>query len=373
MKLKAELNEQIKHYASQLNKTEEEINKEIDEFGKSYPDITDKALLAHIWGTQKGISLPLKTILPGISEKYYLIHNLIDLAKKGVKNVNVRGYVVAELTTGKGNPKIMLADESGVASINIQEKDKWQNLKIKSSDSIYIEGLNIWKPDPLQERFIYTAGQFSAISKVPANNDLKMPAISDIKSIAINDLGSFTEQLVFMNGWVTATRTTVYLGCSNCRKKATVAEGLIFDCQKCQKQGVTSVKNQIKQMVISDNTGEDIICTLPPSLKDTNVDLLKGANIGLIGRPEKRDGETVFRIQVLLKNKESKSMEQQYKNASEIAVKYFDLQPNLTAKKDEFISWIHNRFPSLSAEDLIKYMVKTTLIDENGIFLSKKT
>src|SRR3989304_352566 len=184
MKLKPELDTQIKHYATQLNKTEEEINKEIDEFQKIHPDITDRTLLAHIWGTGKGIALPLRTIIPGLSEKYYLIQNLLDLAKKGIKNVNVRGYVISEQTNQKGNPKIILGDESGIASISVQDKEKWQSLSVKQSDPIYIEGLNIWQPNPPEERYVYTAGQFSSISKVPTNNELKMPALTDVKSVS---------------------------------------------------------------------------------------------------------------------------------------------------------------------------------------------
>jgi len=373
MKLKPELDTQIKHYATQLNKTEEEINKEIDEFQKTHPDITDRTLLAHIWGTEKGISLPLRTIIPGISEKYYLIQNLTDLAKKGIKNVNVRGYVIAEQTTQKGAPKIILGDESGITSISIQEKEKWQSLAVKQSDPIYIEGLNIWQPNPPEEKYVYTAGQFSSISKVPINNELKMPAVSDVKSVSIGDIKE--KVLTFISGWVTGTRTNNYLGCSNCRKKSMSpmpADGETFDCPKCKKQSI-SKKTQIKQIVISDNKGDDIIATLPISLENTNVDLLKGINIGLVGTAEKRDGdEMAFRINVLLRNQEPKSMEQQYKNASVIAVKYFDLRPNYTAKKEEFVSWVKDRFPSLPSDGLVEYLSKNNLIDTNGTFLSKK-
>ena len=374
-KLKAEYKEQIKHYATQLNKTEEDIIKEIEAFGTtSYPDITDKALVAHIWGTERNLSLPLKTIIPGVSEKYFLLQNLPDLAKKGTKNVNVRGYIVAELTSKRGNPRIVLIDESGLIFVNINSdtKDRWQTLGIQPRDAIYVQPLNIWKPKPEKEEFVYNISQFTSISKVPEKNDLQLPAFADIKSTPIKDIKE--GEIAFIQGWVTAARTNSYLGCSNCRKKpgTVISEGNSFICDKCHQQSV-STKMQIKQIGIGDNSGDDIICTLPPQMSDENIDLLKGIAVALIGHGEKRDDrDMVFRINIMLKNKESKSLDQQYKNASGIAVKYIPLQPSAIVKKDQFANWLTDRFPGLSSDGLIQYMLKNELIIENGAFLKLK-
>jgi len=373
MDLMPELNEQIKHYASQLNKTEEDVNRELDEFLKQNPAITNRALAAHLWGTGKGISLPMRTIIPTASEPFYLIQNLTDLAKKGTKTVNIRGYVISELASKKGNPKVVLADESGIVQVLVQDKNKWVALGIKQFDPLYVESLSIWQPNPLEDRFVYNIGMYSSVSRVKDNNhELKMPTTSDIKATPINSLKE-KDKFVFLNGWITGTRNTKYLSCSNCRKKTTVAEGESFTCTKCNNQAV-SKQNTIKQVVISDNSGGSIIGVLPPDMNDVNTDLLKGAQVGVVGNTDQREGreELGFRITAMLHSKEAKVLDQQYKNAANIAIKYVAIQPNETVERKIFTSFLNERFPSLNADELTVFMIRNSFINENGTFLSKK-
>ena len=265
-------------------------------------------------------------------------------------------------------------DESGLEYVNINAdaKDRWKALDIQRNDPIYIQSLNIWKPKPENEEYVFGIGQFSSVSKVQNINELQLPLLHDIKSTAYKDIKE--GDLAFITGWVTAARTNSYLGCSNCRRKpgTVVSEGSSFMCDKCHQQA-TSQKMQIKQIGIGDNSGDDIICTLPPQMADENIDLLKGINVALIGRGEKReDRDMVFRIAVMLQNKEPKSLDQQFKNAAGIAAKYIPLQPNATVKREEFATWLTSRFSGLSSDGLIKYMLKNELIVENGAFLKLK-
>src|SRR5207245_3534375 len=102
-------------------------------------------------------------------------------------------------------------------NINYDTKDKWKTLEIQQSNSIYIQGLNIWKPKPEKEEYVFGISQYSSVTKVPINNDLQLPVMHDIKSTAIKDIK--TGEMAWITGWVTAARTKSYLGCSNCRRK----------------------------------------------------------------------------------------------------------------------------------------------------------
>jgi hypothetical protein len=378
MKL-ASYDEQVKHYASKLNKSEQEVKDMIMEWAKGQPMLTNDDLKAHVWGSDHGISLPMKTIIPGTSEKYFLLHNLLDLAKKGTKSVNVRGYIIDVRQSKKDNPRIVLADESGIVYINVQgdnTKETWKNLDIKRGDGIYIEALNIWKPDPQKDDYVYNAGQFSAISRVTNPTDLNMPLFKDVKTVPLDKIGDESGP-IFIMGWVTFTKTNDYLGCSNCRKKnkngPMPAEGLQYKCPYCG-QTVTSQRNTIKQIIIGDNSGHVVSCSLPKTMADVNVDLLKGATVWLIGVAEKRDGDFVFRIWNMVKNDKAETLETEYKNASDIAIKWFLFQShNNTAKKAEFINWVHDRLPTLLAEGFIEYLLKNKLVTENGEFLIGKS
>ena len=198
-----------------------------------------------------------------------------------------------------------------------------------------------------------------------------MPAVSDIKTTPIGSLKE-KDEFAFIDGWVTGTRNHSYLGCSNCRTKAGtgISEGQAYRCFKCNKDAKAQ-KNQIRQLNITDGSGDSILCSLPPN-ETRNIDLMKGLKIGVIGTTRQRDsGPITLQVSYLQEGTEGKSMEQQLKNAADIGIKYFNIQVNNTVEREEFNSFLKKRFSGINSDDLIEYMIKNHMILQNGAFLSK--
>lgn len=276
---KVSFEEQVKYYAVQLKMTEQQVKEEIlqakTNCEKTRMSISEENM-ASIWGQKHGIDLEGKVSIGGAKPKqpYIMFKDALGLGAKD--SANARGYVLAVNTGGRGRILMSVADEGGIGEVYVYRQPERCN-GIKEGDAVFFEGISAWKRSNDTQ---LTLGDYGRVYKVENDKVINLPKYSNIvKPTNIADMKAGETYILKSIVWKPIDRK--YVGCSNCRRTSNVsklAEGQFVVCDKCG-QKATSKEYNMKGMMVSDASKEDMSCMLPT---DTTI------------QPSKLVGEVIY-------------------------------------------------------------------------------
>lgn len=337
---KVSFDEQVKYYAVQLKMAEQQVKDEILQAKanceKTRMSISDENM-ASIWGQKHGIDLEGKVSVGGAKPKqpYIMFKEALSLGAKD--SANTRGYVLAVNTGGRGRVLMSVADEAGIGEVYVyQQPERCEG--IKEGDTVFFEGVTAWKRSNDTQ---LTLGNYGRVYKVDNTKELNLPEYSSIvKPTNIADMKVGEIYILKSIVWKPIDRK--YKGCSNCRKASNVAklaEGQFAICDKCG-QKATSKEYNMKGMMVSDASKEDMSCMLPT---DTTIQPSKlvGEVIYCLGRYRVNtayNNSKEFRVFKLLENFQEADASQPQYTDRDVEVAGLEAVRMKTLMKDELVT-----------------------------------